>query len=432
MKKLLVILGLALILLFSGCAIKTVDEMYCLPRRSEDYDRLQGAIDRVLGSLSYCAPIQGENRQTVQFADLTGDGEAEAIVFAKGTDENPLKIFVFEKQDGVYTDIAALKFPGTAFTQVEYVQMDGLPGLELVVGRQMGAELLHSLSAYAFREEGAAPVFTAGYTHYITADLDSDGCQEVFLLRPGSGGVSGVAELYRAVGGRMEPAQEAAMSVPVEGLKRIAEGGLWGGSQAVFVASSYDEQTIITDVYAVVDGRFTNISLSPDAAASVRTIRDYGVYACDLDADGLMELPALRRREPGGVLPQSFIRWYNLSPSGEEHEKAFTYHNYAQRWYVLLDGSWNGQVRVQPEESREKAVGYAFVLGGRPVFAVYAYTGENRQTDAQAEDGFILGSTEEVTFGGVLLEGAEEAGVTRQSLTQAFHFIRQDWKTGET
>ncbi len=59
--------------MMSGCGIKTVDELYCLPKRSEDYHELQSAIDGVMSGLEYCAPILGENQQTIQFADLTGD-----------------------------------------------------------------------------------------------------------------------------------------------------------------------------------------------------------------------------------------------------------------------------------------------------------------------------------------------------------------------
>ena len=56
----------ALAVLLSGCMLKTVDQMYCLPRRSEEYYNLQSAMDQVMSGLDYCAPLQGENQQTVQ------------------------------------------------------------------------------------------------------------------------------------------------------------------------------------------------------------------------------------------------------------------------------------------------------------------------------------------------------------------------------
>ncbi len=70
----LLLVAVALVVSLSGCMLKTVDQMYCLPRRSEEYKDLQAAMDRVMGGLEYCAPVQGENQQTVQMADLTATG----------------------------------------------------------------------------------------------------------------------------------------------------------------------------------------------------------------------------------------------------------------------------------------------------------------------------------------------------------------------
>ena len=84
MKKriwLLLLIVLASILL-TGCALQTVDEMYALPKRSKEYDSLQSAIDSAMYGLSYSAPVSGENQQTVQMADLDGDGVEEYIVCA--------------------------------------------------------------------------------------------------------------------------------------------------------------------------------------------------------------------------------------------------------------------------------------------------------------------------------------------------------------
>ena len=49
-------------LLFGGCAMRTVDEMYSPPRRSDAYNELQSAIDRTMGDMEYCAP---ENIQSM-------------------------------------------------------------------------------------------------------------------------------------------------------------------------------------------------------------------------------------------------------------------------------------------------------------------------------------------------------------------------------
>ena len=52
--KLIPILIVAMLL--TGCML-TVDQMYCLPKRSEAFRNLQAAIDSAMAGLSYCAPL---------------------------------------------------------------------------------------------------------------------------------------------------------------------------------------------------------------------------------------------------------------------------------------------------------------------------------------------------------------------------------------
>lgn len=132
MKKriwLLLLIVLASILL-TGCALQTVDEMYALPKRSKEYDSLQSAIDSAMYGLSYSAPVSGENQQTVQMADLDGDGVEEYIVFAQGNSANPLQVLIFrQEEDGTCRLMEVIQSNGSAFEQVEYVQMDNAPRL---------------------------------------------------------------------------------------------------------------------------------------------------------------------------------------------------------------------------------------------------------------------------------------------------------------
>ena len=85
------VLMLLLVLVLSGCFIKTVDELYALPKHSDEYNNLQQAIDQLMAQgAAYSAPVSGVNQQSVQLADLDGDGEDEAIVFLKTGGEKPL------------------------------------------------------------------------------------------------------------------------------------------------------------------------------------------------------------------------------------------------------------------------------------------------------------------------------------------------------
>ena len=80
----LLLLTLFAVTFFTGCNPKTIDQLYCLPKKSEEYTNLQSVIDSAMTSMEYCAPTAGEHQQNVQCADLDGDGIGEYLVFARG------------------------------------------------------------------------------------------------------------------------------------------------------------------------------------------------------------------------------------------------------------------------------------------------------------------------------------------------------------
>lgn len=434
----------ALSCLLSGCAMRTVEQMYCLPKRSENYHNLQSAIDKAMGGLEYCAPLSGENQQTVQMADLDGDGLTEYLLFARGSGEKPLQILIFRQEtDGAYGLAETISCSGSAFDQVEYVQMDGQGGYELVVGRQISEQVLRSVSVYTFTAGAGEQLLTANYTKFLTCDLDREGNAELMILRPGQTETdNGVAELYSFRDGAAERSTEVGMSEPVDKLKRIMTGKLQGNVPAVYVASTVGDNAIITDIYALVDGKFTNVSWSNESGTSVQTLRNYYVYADDIDDDGVLELPSLVNMVSGAkertVEQQYLIRWYAMGLDGSETDKMFTYHNFLDGWYLQLDSEIAERFTVEMERDSADVTRYCFCLWNEDysqsekLMTIYTLTGTNREVAATEENRFTL-YTGESTIYAARLEAASAAyGISQEILTRAFHMIRMDWKTGET
>lgn len=439
----LLLAAAAVATLLTGCAMRTVDQMYCLPKRSEGYNNLQKVIDQEKGSLEYCAPLSGENQQMVQMADLNGDGTPEYLLFAKGSGDNPLRILIFRQEGEDFRLAQTIESSGTAFEQVEYVQMDGRPGCELVVGRQVSDQVLRSVSVYSFAEGEGEQLITANYSKFLTCDLRGDGLAELMILCPGQQDTdNGIAELYGFRDGVVQRSTEVSMSGPVDKLKRIVTGKLYDGSTAVFVASTVEEKAIITDVFAIVQGRFTNVSLSNDSGTSVQTLRSYYVYADDIDDDGIVELPSLVTMVAPPEVERSgeqyLIRWYAMRANGSEVDKEFTYHNFMDGWYMQLNGSIAQRITVLPQRLNAESVGYEFYLwdeeytSREKLLTVYAFSGENREEAAAEDNRFTLYKSTSVLYAARLEAASVAYGFSADGVVQAFHLIHMDWKTGET
>ena len=427
-SKWLMLLGVLACLLLSGCAMKTVDEMYCLPKRSEAYQELQKVLDTELQNMEYCAPLSGMNQQPVQAADVDGDGVSEFLVFAKAAGERPLRILVIEREDQTFTLTDTLQFSGTAFDQVEYISMDDKSGVELVVGIQLSDQLLRSVAAYTFADGKGEKLLDANYTNFLTVDLDRDSQGELFVLYPGQTEESpGFVALYEVEKGVVERSLEVKLSATVSRLQRVITGELAGGEAAVFVASALEDTVLVTDVYALRSGALTNISLSNESGTSVSTIRNHFVYAQDIDEDGQLELPALipmKAMSERNTQSEDLIRWYSLSITGEEVDKLYTYHNFVNGWYLVLDSTWAQQVTVTQDST-----GYSFYLwdlakeNAIRVLEVQMLYDQDEISQAMESGAILLYQGESSAYVGVLTSDAAQFGLTQEWLRGSFYLI---------
>ena len=426
-------------LLLSGCAPLTVAEMYALPKRSEEYAHLQAAIDMAMAGLSYSAPVSGENQQTVQMADLDGDGIDEYLVFAKGNTEKPLQILIFSQtEEGKCQIMTVIESNGSAFERVEYVEIDHSPGCEIVVGRQVSDQLMGNVSVYSFREGYARQIMTSAYSIFLACDLDKDDKGELVLIHPGESEFgAGSAVLYNFRNGEMERSLEVDLSCKAQDVRRITMSNLQDGHPAVYVASAADDGTTITDVLALKRGNLVNISASSESGTSVQTLRNYAVYGDDLNGDGVFELPELIPMQlismDYNIERQYLIRWYSMDSMGKIHHKLHTFHNYAGGWFVRLDSEWAEQVTIEQMGNT-----YIFYLWNEsfteaiPLFTIYVMTGSDRESQANADNRFPLYRTDEVVYAARLERNSMQFGITKESMIKSFGRIHQEWRTGET
>ncbi len=433
--RILFCLVILAVLVLSGCAMKTMDQLYQIPQRSEDFLNLQTAVNKAMSGLSYSAPISGDHCQTVQMMDLDGDGDMECLLFAKGNDEKPLKIFIFNKEEDEYVLRATIESNGKAFEQVQYVQFDDRPGYELVVGRQVSDQVLRSVSVYSFSQGRVEQLMSASYTQIVVCDLNDNDRDEVLVLRPGDDTtLNGVAELYSMSGGTVQRHNEASMSQPPENIKRIMVSYLQGGEPAVYIASDVNGSAIITDVFTEVGGVFQNVSLSLEHGTSVDTLRNYYVYATDIDEDGVPELPELIQVGLVGgnsADSQYMIRWFSMNAAGETVEKMYTYHNFLGGWYLDIDTWAVEQLRVT---QRGNSYEFSVVDGANEtkVLTIYALTGQQREEMALRDNRFVLYRTESTVYAAHLEVASADYNMTMESLVQQFHLIQKDWNNGGT
>ncbi len=438
MRKKYIVCLLAAVLMLSGCAMQKVNQMYQLPKRSEDYSNLHTVINAAMSGLEFCAPLSGENQQTVQMADLNGDGEQEYLVFTKGNSELPLRILIFSRVDEGFVHTDTIDSSGAAFDQVEYVQMDEKPGVEVVVGRQISDQLVRSVSVYTFSGGKGEKLISVNYKKFIVADFNDDLLGEVFVLRPNVGETgNGVAEFYSLNAGIMERSNEASMSATVDKLKRVIVGKLQDGKTALYVASTVGDSSLITDIYTVKEKTLVNLSHTEDSNAGIQTLRNYFIYADDIDKDSVLELPKLIPMMPlentTSTENSDMICWYALQSDGTTVDKLYTYYVSSGGWYLQFNEALAQRITARCYGSTHEVYLWNDEhTQATKLFTICALSGQDREEQSVLNDRFVLEKTNTVTYAANLEDAASDYFITQQSLIHNFNLIQREWNTGET
>ena len=349
-----------------------------------------------------------------------------------------MKILIFCRDDEGFCLTDIIESKGSGFDLVEYVNLDGIAGVELVVGSQVSEAILRSVSVYSFAGGKPVLLMSTNYSKLVPVDLDTDGMTELLLITGGeSDEDNAAAALYDFSDGQIRRSRQASMSAAGNNIKRIMVGRLHGGIPAVYVASSVADSAIITDVFALKDDVFANVSFSNESGTSVQTLRNYYVYAEDIDQDGTLELPDLIDMKPVEntwmASNQKLIRWYAMDIQGNETDKMYTFHNFDGGWYLELDKFLTHRISVVHQESS-----FVFYLwdenfeSSQILMTIHSLSGHDRENVAANEGYYVLYRTEGVLYAVETETVATELGLIPELLAEGFHPIRMDWKNGET
>ena len=433
-KKIGFVILLLTVSLLSACGYSTVEEMYRIPKRSQEYTILQSAIEQAMTGMEFASPASGDNQQTVQAADLDGDGKQEYLVFARDSSEKPLKVLIFHEGEGeTYFLMERLEMNGSSFEQVDYADMDDRPGTELIIGRRLTNQVMRIAAVYTFSDGQSSQQINTIYSKFLTSDLTGDGKQELVVIREGDTDVSaGSAVVFRWQGASIERTREIRLSQRVEQIKRLKVSRLQSGDPAVYISSTINDSAIVTDVLVMQGESFVNLNSTGRLAYSVQALRNYFLYMTDVDEDGVMELPSLMEMRPVKVdnqtRSQQMVYWYAIDIDGKETPKMYTFHNVEDGWYLLLDVSADVAQRIAVEREGSTLRFYIWEDEAKPLFTLNAYTGKDRNQAAQSNNQFPLYQTESVVYAAKLEVQSAAYGITQELLSSSFRLMGMDLK----
>lgn len=389
---------LGLLLLFtmlSACAWGSA--LYGVPETAAPGE-MQGILAQDIGSgLQYLAPGSGQWKQPLQWVDLNGDGEQEAIAFFRDPRNAGLAVRVYSAGERGYTLHGEITCKGSAFDSVDYADLNGDGKKEIILLAELGAATPKTLWVFRYGEQAMEPLLSTACGALYTVDLNGNNTWELLCISRDDH--KAVVDYYHYGDAEMTD-ERLVIDGAYESIQGVRQGVLMDGSRVVLVSLEQEENELLTEIFTAADGAFVRVELD-DPLLKTSGLNGRFLLPQDINGDGHLEIPKvaeLPAYSPGSA-PQYITQWYSLDRFGGNVLQEITYHSLSGGWYFSIPESWLGNILARETDLAEGNENISIVTfyrtdgDGKPQeeqFAVYTLRGENRQSYAESAGLMIL------------------------------------------
>ncbi|MBE6912635.1 MAG: hypothetical protein E7473_08930 [Ruminococcaceae bacterium] len=383
---------LVFILLFCGCGERSSD-MFAMPEIPETQKRFVDAVETVLDrGYEYVELRSGINRQPLQLIDLDNDGEEEGIAFLRDSRTTyKTYIYIFKEFDSELRLYDVIEGPANDLFAVSYTDIVGEEGCEIVAEWDSGDLESKILRVYKLGESGVEMLLNVDAMNYLVSDLNGDEKKEITVVA--KRGEKTYANVYVSENGKTEVAADIPLTSRGSEILRMKTDSVTQKRKGVIIERRAEFGTVI-EVIAYNGKDFVN--MIPDGEVCLSDVR------CeDVDGDGIIDIPEEPFESYSENAANRCYKWNNISANGEFMLNAFTYHSFAENWFLLMPVSWANSVRTRRTIEQDGCVKIEFTTfeplnddEGNvlevPLFTIYVLSGENKARFAEEKGGFTV------------------------------------------
>jgi len=347
MKKIIAVMSLLLLLILSGCSMSTGDDLLALPKLPEEYVKLQEKLDRIIAQgASYAVAESGTNRQAVQFTDLDGDGNEEAVALFRA-ESGLYQIYVFRESEGDYILSGHAEGAGAYINSINYVPRDDKGRSAIAVGWAFDDVSSYGLTVFDITAEGLIPILEKQYSFMLTEDITEDSVSEFMIVSWDSISENFCLEIYEFNGQGISLRCSSSLCKEIRSVVKILCGKV-GMNPAVYVDSLAAGGGYVTDMITVSGEQAVNNTVDSATGSGMVTWRSLSVTCEDIDGDGVIEIPSSYDTtvESTGADLNNKLSWDTYSLGAREKNHAVTFHNPSENWYILWPEEWDEDVHA--------------------------------------------------------------------------------------
>ena len=355
----------AAVMLLSGCTFSTsIDGLLSPPKLSLEQEQIYDALRRAAGSsISLKYPKTGGYLSAFIVSDIDGDGEDEALVFYEKNllrnEENALRLNVLDQIECSWRSVYDLAAGGAEVEEVMISRLGSNSRTNIIVGYSMVNQGERVLSVYDYRQGELTETLNSSYSLADVCDLDRNGENELLIVCGQALSQSARAMTYVLSQDGSYYESRVELNEAFTDFANLLYGNTAEGIPCVWLDGITGPSTVQTQVLTLENGVLT--LLYSDKDSGIRTVRQSGYLTCDLDGDGVAEIP-VNTLFPGYTdateseqIPMT--SWYECR-GGRLMRKCSGYYSPARQFAFVLPRRWERKVTLKQDALAEELVFY--------------------------------------------------------------------------
>ncbi len=336
-----------------GCDLFAVDIVGLLspPQPSGDIYPIQQALSKsVSGEYTLKYPSSGDRRSAVILEDIDADNHFEAFAFYSTVlDEiTYMNVNYIVSNSGEWKSLGAQSIMAGGIEMVEFCDLDNDGVSELIIGWEIYGSTEKQLAVYSCGKDGLSQRMLKHYTNFLCCDLDENDEYEVFIHHLDATKSSNTVSLMVIEDNGVSEIAGCLMDKTVKSALKPVLSTLSSGQPAIYI-DEIKGAGAVTEVLYFSQGKLSNPLLDTDTAENTKTLRSSSILMCDINRDGILEIPV--SKELPSALPvenvEKFFYTSWCSFNGDTlSEKELTIMNPADGYYLDIPVKWSGNIAL--------------------------------------------------------------------------------------
>lgn len=432
-------------ILTSGCMETSVENMLSPPKLLDEQSEIYSELIKSVGQgVKLVYPKSGEYRSAFVIYDLDEEPGDEALVFYESKNtaagEGSLRMKIFDKVDGKFEAVYDLACAGSEVESIRFERLGKSGGINIIVQYTLLNQTEKVFSVYKYEDRTPVERYSSSYVCLDVFDINGDGVDELITVNYDKTTQTSSAMMFVDGEEGFERLSQTNLYGATADYIMVTEGKLGEDKTALFLDYSKGNGQSGTDViYCASDVLYCPDSVNSTLPNSsiLRVTNDYmaEIYCCDIDGDGLVEIPSTRLL-PGyetlGKNEQLYaVEWYTVEFNKFVLEH-YSYFSNKYRFALIFPSRWRGVVTAVPDFANSEIVFISYdernglnLENAVEIMRVRAVDKDDEKGLAEAKPLTFIGETDE-TYYCISQQSGSNAGklaLTESELKNCFKML---------